>query len=115
MTLDIQGFQVSAESGGEYLLREIGWCSRNRTTSTPAQINHGWWWRRLSKVDQTKVTQLIREESGLSFRPPLECTLPTASLVKYIRDVYDRHKTHTDKCGLLRQRTGEIIVASFRH
>ena len=113
MTLDIQGFQLSPESGGEYLLRELGWCARNRTTSASAQINHGRQWSRLAEVDQTKITQLIREESGLPFRPsPIERTLPAATLVEYIRDIYERLKTHSlQNVGYFKNEQVRLLLA----
>lgn len=85
LVLDLQGFQLSPKSGGEFLLREFGRCRRKLTLRGHAHIDHRRTWRRLSKFDKSNIAQ---------FRPsPVEGNLPACTIIEYVRDLNQKYKT----------------------
>ena len=89
MVIDLEGFQLSKDSGATFLVREFGWCKWDRTMTGNTHFDHGWRWRDLSKKDQRTVSYAIDRVHGLSFKPGAhEHSLPVSTLPDLVGDFW---------------------------
>lgn len=72
LCIDLDGFQV----GGEFLVRELGWCApltANREVYGVHHFTHHYTWDKLTVRDAKKAAYVKRHVTGLSLRPsPME-------------------------------------------
>lgn len=94
LVIDLEGFQLSKDSGAAFLVRELGWCKRDRTLSGNTHFHHGWHWRGLSKKHQKTVSYAIDRIQGLFFKPGLhEHSLPVSTLGDLVMELHSKFST----------------------
>ena len=94
LVIDLEGFQLSKDSGAAFLVRELGWCKWDRTLSGNTQFDHGWRWRDLSKKDQKTVSYVIDRIHGLSFKPGAhEHYLPVSKFGELVMELHSKFST----------------------
>ena len=106
MVIDLEGFQLSKDSGAAFLVREFGWCKWDRTLTGNIHFDHGWRWRDLSKKDQRTVSYAIDRVHGLSYKPGAhEHSLPMSTLPDLVMELHAKFSTPERmivayKCGI---------------
>ena len=94
MVIDLEGFQLSKDSGAAFLVRELGWCNWDRTMTGNTHFDHGWRWRDLSKKDQRTVSYAIDRIHGLSFKPrTYEHSLHVSALPDLVMELHNKFIT----------------------
>ena len=94
LVIDLEGFQLSKDSGAAFLVRELGWQKWDRTLSGNTHFDHGWRWRDLYKKDQKTVSYALDRIHGLSFKPgPHEHSLPVSTLGDLVMELHGKFST----------------------
>ena len=94
MVIDLEGFQLSKDSGATFLVRDFGWCEWDRTMTGNTHFDHGWCWRDLSKKDQRTVSYAIDGVHRLSFKPGAhEHSLPVSTLPDLVMELPSKFST----------------------
>ena len=94
MVIDLEGFQLSKDSGAAFLVRELGWCKWDRTMTGNSHFDHGWLWRDLSKKDQRTASYAIDRVHGLSFKPGThEHSLPVSTFPDLVMELHNKFST----------------------
>lgn len=97
LILDIQCFQLGPDSGGEFLVRELGLCpTLQRMSSQSVAVDHEYPWRRLHKNDKARIAEVLRLQSRLAFRPcVVERYIVASALPEYVRVIHSMWRTES--------------------
>ena len=94
IVIDLEGFQLSKDSGATFLVREFGWCKWDRTMTGNTHFDHGWCWRDLSEKDQRTVSYAIDRVHQLTFKPGAhEHSLPVSTLPDLVMELHSKFST----------------------